>query len=355
MRLFIDESGNNGDVNIKTISDQPFFTLSGLIISEEFEKEYSKLENSFRSKGKLQPPEIKSENTYDTNIPFTKDVISLILEHELPIFAEITDKRYSFFANVVSCTIFPLWMKPKDLPFDLMRYHNNKLADHLFYSATDHLIFAYTQTCQFPTKTNFRNYLILFKQEILYGSGELREGLEIAMRELDKMVEYDEIEPEKLLPIPDELKKGKKHWMIPYIPSFVSIYGRVNKFMKQKSILEIDILHDEQLQYDDIIKHYKNGLESNEYSKVVEPDDLKNILFEFEKSNNISFVNSREIRLMQVADLVAGFINRSTAKKIKRTLPHEYEELFEKIITHGVPPVGLNFVMPERELDKWFR
>ncbi len=353
MKLFIDESGNNGDVNIDTIFEQPFFTLSGVIINEEFEKEYFKLENSFRSKGKLQPPEIKSANTYDTNIPFTKDVINLILEYDLPIFAEITDKKYFLCANIVSCTILPLWMKPKDSPFDLLRYHSNKLADHLFYSATDHHIFAYTETCKFPTKTNFKNYLNLFKKDILPDSGELREGIEIAIRELDKMVEYDKIGPEELLPIPDELKKGTKHWMIPYIPSFTNIYGRVNKFMKEKSILEIDILHDEQLQYDDIIRHYKSRLESNQDSKVFQPDEF-NILFEFEKSNNISFVNSKEVKLMQVADLVAGFINRSSYRKIARTLNYEYEELFEKIIVHGLPPIGLNFVMPEKELKKWF-
>jgi hypothetical protein len=350
LKLYIDESGNTGDITPATLANQPYFTLSGVAINDDLSLEYNSIVKTYREKRNLQSLEIKSANTYDSNHLFTRDVLNLVLESAAPFFSELSDKKYLLCASVVSTTIIPLWMKPKQMSTELLRHVSNKFADHIFYSMSNYHIQAYLDTSKFPTRQNFLKLIALFEADLINGSEDVNEGLRKAFYEIKKIAEDDETRIEDLLLSPDSLKSGKQNWMVPYIPSFSNIYGRVNKMMKEKNITDLEVYHDEQNQYEHIIREYKDLLESNEYSTATHDLNLE-ILFHFEKSHPIKFVSSSLSTEMQLSDILAGFINRATYQKLHGTLRPEYGAIFRRLLRHGRPPTGINFVVPERVLN----
>ncbi|MDF6480675.1 hypothetical protein NLO56_24940, partial [Escherichia coli] len=82
------------------------------------------------------------------------------------------------------------------------------------------------------------------------------------------MSDYDEMLADKVptayarfLPSPDTGKRGKPVSMLPNLSSLTNIYARINRHYK-RDLSAIELVHDEQLQYDQILTNNKQAAEA---------------------------------------------------------------------------------------------
>jgi hypothetical protein len=62
------------------------------------------------------------------------------------------------------------------------------------------------------------------------------------------------------LPIPDDNKYQKRVWVLPNLSAFTNIYARINLYEKGR-LANVRLIHDEQLQFDEILKISKRAAE----------------------------------------------------------------------------------------------
>ena len=112
MKIYIDESGNSGDLVQRkidlTFSNQNIFTLSAVKIPEDV---YSKLEKEFipelKKKYKIQSGEIKSSNLFDKKPKVILEIVDFIKDNNIDYFIEITDKKYYICNSMVIHQVIP--------------------------------------------------------------------------------------------------------------------------------------------------------------------------------------------------------------------------------------------------------
>lgn len=290
MNIYIDECGNTGDITVEGVNQQPFFVLSGVHIDTDLQAELLEIENCYRRGKRLQQQEIKSSNTYSSQVDFTEEIINKLLEKEAPIWCEIMDKKYYVVANLINFTILQIWTVNK--LDESHKYFLNIAADYLESEFSIDELNPYLLACKYPTRENLRYFLNYFKGVLQVRTQcEVRDGFLLAARKLVEEINdpNDSFNEDQYFPIPDYTKKGKRLIMLPYVQGFSNLLARINGWVKVKNIERIKLIHDEQKQFDEILGDYKEFCESGlkpEWmnKKIDSPAD-----FEFKQIFPLSF------------------------------------------------------------------
>jgi hypothetical protein len=147
------------------------------------------------------------------------------------------------------------------------------------------------------------------------------------------------------LPPPDNSKRAKKIWLLPNFSAFTNIYARINKYHRQH-INGVTLVHDQQLQLDEILKDAKRSTETVGSIEFTPYSD-----YSFTESAVLEFSGSNECIGIQCADLLAGTVMRYFRDTHNGGfIPKDIGPVMNKLLSgsdamHGF---GINQVVPER-------
>jgi hypothetical protein len=313
MDYFIDECGQTGDLArssvIPSFGDQPVFTLAAIGIADE--ESLSQDIERLKAKHNIRLAELKSSALRERP-EFTFDVARLVCDSGLPWFLEVMDKKFTIVTNIVTWQLLPPVRGYVEDARSL--YVKNVIADYIFERAPDGVFATFLEACKSPSDTALRaqlDALIVFAR-----SAPSYEEPSVAVLELatDTLNEYCDAVGEgtqdaylRYLPIPDDNKHKKSVWILPSLAAFTNIYARINLYERGR-LSDIRLIHDEQLQFDEILRKSKATAEElkDSAAEIYTPRSD----FYFRESAPLSFANSTTSTGLQVADVFAGFCMR---------------------------------------------
>ena len=140
--------------------------------------------------------------------------------------------------------------------------------------------------------------------------------------------------------------------MLPNLSSFTNIYARINHFSDQE-VDGITMVHDEQLQFDEIIELNKKIMESR-FSDTSLSYRFSN--YAIKQTASLVFHPSHGRIGVQVADVLAGFVMRYVQDRLSRNteLNLQQEQAFYDLSQFTNPELGLgiNFVLADRDMER---
>ncbi|WP_460169571.1 DUF3800 domain-containing protein [Campylobacter concisus] len=347
MKIYIDESGNSGDLIQRkidlTFSNQNIFTLSAVKIPEDV---YSKMENEFipelKKKYKIQGSEIKSSDLFDKKPKVILEIVNFIKDNNIDYFIEITDKKYYICNSIVIHQVIPPYFIPREkessgeypvlreIYMDTLIRNIGKPEYQCFLNACknineESLLNSFNALKEFFS-TKIKEEKDLYLKSIYQGivdniSMSIEDYFDIKEKEgLDNAVR-------KFIPIPDENKKGQLTYLLPQISSLTNLVARVNYF--NGNLEDINFIHDQQVHFDDMLSYnVQKMLDIGETGYK-----FTNSNFNIEKPVNITFdTDSKNNVGIQIADILSGFTMRYIQKRFKNEdMDSIYHEIFKNI------------------------
>lgn len=358
--FYIDESGHSGDVvNTGTaydFLDQPYFVLAALGIEDE--ASLAQQIDALRVAHRVPEGVLKSKSKSLQSRPdFIYDLLSFVCDQELPLFIEVVDKRFFVCIQLIESQLLPPAMGFEDGPE--MHFIKNTLVDFLYDEISDHVLDRFVAACTEPSDLSLMS---AFGSQLLFSAGksatsdaqDIRTGMHhMVIEAMKKYVEMRKQDPNaylRFLPSPDLNKRGKKVWMLPNLSSLTNIYARINLF-RQRKLANVRLVHDRQMELDDILRNAKREAES-----IIK--DTKNKPFTphsdyvFLESAPLEFAKSHESLGIQVADVIAGTVMRFYRDRLRGNAADALEtaEAVQKLLSRSDAStgIGVNQVVPQR-------
>jgi len=350
--FYIDESGNTGDLSKVKIdsyfSKQRMFALATFAHTRD--QSFDDAVLSLKAKHRIQAPELKSSSVY--NKPhFMLDLLTLLEEHQSPIFIELVDKHYFVAVNIIERMVVP-YVGECDFSSETMMM-KGMMADYLALYAPADLTQSFAECCQ---SRDYGKLKALYERIIQWAKecpalpSDVADAFDLFTR--DSFNDFSKIPKaeavEHALPLPDRNPAGNLLWILPNLTSFTNTYARINHYAK-KNISDVTLFHDEQLQFEDILLHNKQVAEDLAKSGVNIP--LKTADFEFSHVAKLQFISSHDSIGIQVADVLAGFITRYVQEAIwgEKPINPSKTAVFKRLIEAGDRDLGtgINFVVPK--------
>lgn len=313
--FYIDDSGNTGDListgNNFDFGGQPVFALAAVGIPDK--KLITDFFRDLKRKYNIQSGELKAAKIYKKKPKLLVELISYLVNEKLPIFIELVDKKYFIATNLVNYHVMPPYFFPPEDQKTL--FLRKTFADFIYENAPDSVFQKFIQACQEPSESALKDSFSEIRKFPQGIESDLAEYFERSVVEslddFEKMKKQEGREAYKrFLPLPDDNKHLKLVWMLPNLSSFTNLYARINKFV-DCDIDSVNLFHDEQLQFDEILAKNKEIAENLD---VIVPIASAN--FQFTGKASLSFLNSEDDVCIQVADLLAGTAMRVLTEKL---------------------------------------
>ena len=189
----------------------------------------------------------------------------------------------------------------------------NAAADWLFDCVTEHVLNRFVEACKNPSDETVKSALgSLLRLTFAEEAPDDKASMQLLMRELveDTIRAYARMYVKSsdaylsFLPPPDESKHGKKVWILPKFSSLTNLYARINKY-HNRQIRELVLVHDQQLQLDEILAGAKRSVESVQDGAFTPFSD-----FHFTEHSALEFSDSQKCLGIQCADVLAGTVMR---------------------------------------------
>lgn len=356
MNYYMDESGNTGDLinkkNDMGFAKQPIFTHSCIGIDDNQLSSLEKFIINLKKEHNIEDSlELKSQDYYIKNPMLIHDIIEYVIDKKLPLVCEVMDKKYNIVVSIVSHLIFPPMQDESDGHAQFIRNH---LADFITHFAPNELYTSFSELCKDPCEQKLIDTMDILKCFFINKKGHFDDdGTTVLMIDetLDDYYTYKKYSNnddtiKRFVPIPDLDSNGNVVKLLPNVHSFYNQIARINKLHKKK-LREINIFHDTSSEFSNTlffcIENIKN-LNTQYFPHVPQSDYL------VKENVNLKFIDSKDSIGIQVADIIAGFLNRYIFglffKKIE--MSDIYHATFAKIITQNKEnnSTGINFVLP---------
>ena len=357
--FYVDESGNSGDlVNAGRAFDfgqQPVFTLAGIGVDDDTslaaELERLRVQHRVRSR------EIKSSTVKDKPA-FVIDLVAFLRRQGCPIFLEVVDKRFFICVTMVNHFVIPPVADEFDRRRDVIQMKSD-VADYLHALMPISVMHSYVDACAQPSiaSTRFAFKALLHWLESRIPSDE--NARFVHQFAIDSFADFEEgakasqPDAQAFLPVPDLSKAAKPYWMLPNLSSFTNLYARINLF-RGREMSGVRIIHDEQLQYDHILRESKQASESFADLGLTWP--LQHADYSFIQRGELTFSESNVSAGIQVADVLAGFVMRYVQSIIAQaSMPApEAIKAFGLLLLLAEPErgTGVNFVLGRRDFNR---
>ncbi len=350
MYFYIDESGNTGGASKTSLKSsfggQRIFTLAA--IGAHDEDFLLKRISHLLARHNIKSAELKASTLYKKKPQFIYDVLSVIKSVNAPVFIEAVDKRFMLTANIVNSLVFP------DRCFESetreSNFIRNTFAEYLFFTVPDALYNEFLNLCDQPSKEGVNQMIDNLTAELGENLNEVSAAL-IQSLSMTKGDVEESNDISKFIPIPDTGKHGKLVWMLPNLSSFTNLYARINLYMKG-DLSNVQIFHDEQLQFDSIIKAAKidvEGFPSEKFGFISDSSD-----YNFSNSANLFFKDSHGLFGIQIADLIAGFVMRFISQRLQNeSIDKVVYDAHRMLMTMNREEigVGMNMVMSAQDAN----
>ena len=346
MKIYIDESGNSGDLVQRkidlTFSNQNIFTLSAVKIPEDV---YSKLEKEFipelKKKYKIQSGEIKSSNLFDKKPKVILEIVDFIKDNNIDYFIEITDKKYDICNSMVIHQVIPPYFISREELNGERKVLREIYMDIFIRNIGESEYQCFFEACQNINEESLLNSFHTLKK---FFSEKIKEEKDLYLKIIYQCIvndigisieDYFDIKDKegldnavrKFLPIPDENKKGQLIYLLPQISSLTNLVARVNYF--NGNLEDINFIHDQQVHFDNILSYnVEKMLDVGETGYK-----FTNSKFNIEKPVDITLdADSKDNVGIQIADILSGFTMRYMQKRFKNEdMDSIYHEIFENI------------------------
>jgi hypothetical protein len=294
MEYYLDESGNTGDLanhgTIAGFANQPIFSLAaiGTAAPATLAEAFDELRRSHR----IGLSEIKSTRLL-SRPAFVLDLVRYMRHKQLPFFVELVDKRYFLCSYITSLHLFrSLSWVPENAA---LHYAINVTADYLCDGDSEGILSSFVAACEDPSGHNLRGY---FNSLLEFGSPTSNDdvrGYAVLRGAAASLEEYESACGNgtsdthlDFLPSPDAGKHGKLIWALPNLASLMNIYARINLY-QGGNLSDVKLIHDEQVQFDDVLLRNKNVAESLRIGvRAFTPHSD----FNFRESATLSFTSS---------------------------------------------------------------
>ncbi len=357
--VYIDESGNTGDAALTTslLGTQPSFALVAVAEVAGSQSLDSILDHVRRGVG-LGGTELKGR-AMDRYPHLLRELVQALHNSRTPVFVELMDKSFFVAANIVN-HVLGISRLPLGNP-DVV-FVQNAMADVI----TEHLgtpvIAPYCEFARAPSKETFRGFVSAFRQALLEVSGvmpELEQVLLTMSQILDEEIhEAQGSAPEgyeRFLPPPDYIGRGKRVAMLPHVPAFTHLYGRINRFVPDGQ--EAKVIHDEQLQVGPALAEYAARLQENDLAELLSAIPQSGIAdWNFGTSKlSFTFSDSKAAAGIQIADLLARFVTRRfNSLMAGRELPNDPVLSLLFSMNDEEVGVGTNLVTSTRSVSRFW-
>ncbi len=346
---YFDESGNTGDLALAApgfaFSGQPVFTLASIGVDNlaGLESELDRL----RRLHKVGGAELKFD-AVRRKPRFVLDLLDYLVANNLPVLAEVTDKRFAICCQIVETLIAPA-SGPQDYG-TRARLIKNVVADRLYHEAPDRVLCAFARACREATNAASRAAFCALLEWIDGAPrDEVYAGLQLFTR--DTFREFEE-EGEgaggasRNRPAPDRLRSGKLVWMLPHVPSLLNLYARIN-LAHRRQLGEVRFFHDEQVQFETALREAM-GLAEGPIG--MDLPHLPFADFRIEHAVPLTFEISQKNVAIQAADLIAGTLSFCvrTLTAGESSLSEDWRRALRALfdLAEHAPPSGVNFVVP---------
>lgn len=360
--VYVDESGNTGDVAIRGSLDQPTFALAGLGESEGTDR-LAEIMLRLKSKHGIQAREIKTR-TMDRYPEFVCELVDSICTADVPLFIELMDKHFFVAANIVSHALGA--SRFLHAPSGVLVA--NAMADMLTHGMSSSVLDSYRAFGGEPSPVTFKTFCSTLREAVASArrarpGDEARLVLEQILEMFEETLLHREQEAEakpgylKLLPPPDQSTHKKRIAMLPHVPAFTDLYARINRFSDGSS--GVRVIHDEQLQFGPLLEGYAATLESNEYAaELLMLPAAKRFAWRFLPGKfNLEFVNSRLHPGVQAADVLARFCTRRFNEVAHNQFSGDATRRAARVLEQSCDverQLGVNLVTTTRRLELFY-
>lgn len=340
INYYFDESGFTGNLKIKNekfnTNNNNIFTLVGVGVSDGSIDNLSNDIISLKNNFKIQSVELKSTQIIKSYDKFLLKLLELLPKHNVTIFIEVINKHYFLYTQLIENIIF------SPIVIHKTKYYEDRRKEFslIFYKILPlNLVENYSHLIHNPSSELFENF---FKNLILFLKNYLKENkiysfeITLMLKLIINIYDFYLLELEKysnpnkqlfeyFLPLGDFSRTNKFYNTYYHINCFTNIVSKINNFSFTPKI--VNLIHDNQLESKIILENILN-LMKQDYNLP----DYYNLTFEDSK-NNI---------LIQVADILAGVSRKFTEKYLAKNLSLIENEIFEKVIAIS----DMNFVLP---------
>lgn len=361
LTIYLDESGNTGDVFVAKIEDfffnnQPYFVLAAVGIPTGKEEEVQLIIDALRKKYRIQSDEMKVKSK-----SFSIELMQQIFDMKLPVFIEVTHKKYFLTTQLCNLIIRPLLEDSEvtDELLELMRVS----ADLIMGNFPNSIYFDFCKTCRERNTSSFESFIYSLHHYLLNDPGLIHfsDLVEESMKTYLALKQTDNLHKpayEFFLPLPDRNKRGELISSLPHIPSLANICMRAEKYREVYGISSIDYVHDEQAHLWDILFDNVSFLMQNDDSNFIENSHLKHSISPgLPIDTNITVGISHENIGISIADVVARSFYRFWVDYEKmNTLDSDYCTLFQKLQQPAFNKYfGVNLMLPQKQVDHYHR
>ncbi|MEO3988163.1 DUF3800 domain-containing protein [Plesiomonas shigelloides] len=364
-KYYIDESGNTGDLIVTekntNFSSQEYFTLACIGLENSRLGELFEYIEKLKKKYKIQSKELKFskiKGLFGKKIGFMLELTKYI-EEESDFIIEIVDKKYIVSTNIVNCLINPPYFQPDMEPEQAKSMHL-ELSQWVYDHVPEDFFIKFTNASRSPSEESliglFNDLLNITKKVNSPLTEAVCMGIEESLDDFHRFKQQINLDREAytyFFPLPDLNKRGEVLAILPYIGSFYNIHARLN-YISARDLSNVVIVHDNQSHFDDILTHYHESATS---TKVDNPSAFEYTDFNFTNISHLEFKDDKEAIGLQIADIYAGFINKSIAYLIRgeSSLTDKERNVLFRTLAIIYLKVGVNYVLPRKHNDRLFR
>lgn len=362
-KFYIDESGNTGDLVVSeknnNFSNQKYFTLACVSLQDSHIKYLEEYIEKLKLKYKIQAPELKFSKInglLGKKIDFVYELFKQI-HKESTFIIELVDKKYLICANIVICLVNPPYFQRDAEQSEIL---HKVLCQWVYDNITLEFLIKFTNLARNPSEAGLKE---LFEELLILAKNVSDPLSEYIVESVTETIDiFGEFKEDKsldreaytyFLPLPDMSKKGQLIGILPYISSFCNIHARINNLF-HRNLSEVEFIHDDQSYFDNIVKYYHDNAADN---TIGESQKFGYSDFVFTNISSLKFQNDKATIGLQVADVVAGFINKAIPLLLgrKNDLDENEHTIMIRIIAHLYSQKSINFVLPPKHNDSLFK
>lgn len=353
--IYVDESGNTGDINENTLSDwhkneQNFFVLGGFAQLPNQKELPERMIQTLRNNNKIFAKELKSKDLFPNKNQAVLQALEMLLEEHCAIFIELTDKVYFLCSQITNIIFWTTFYIDNSLQVTEIQ----DCADYLYNSLPAELVRAFCQLCNDRNGYLFHSFFNKLTEFLL--PRNLDYFLQLQKLSAVFSLNWEEM-CKRSLPIPEFLPSGKQLNSLPHVPSLFSICTRAAKYAIDSNIPYIECIHDS------LSLPIWNVLTNNilDVGKISPYQNLFmtewKVMTDWDLSRTvIKQANSKETEGIQIADILSGYVFRTWKNFMSNdaTQISNIDQSIWKLLINKFPqettPSGVNFVVPGSHL-----
>lgn len=359
MTVFVDESGNTGDAAVSAASGfggQRVFALVGVAEGDGAASIAAALADA-RARHRVRAEEIKNR-TMARNPELVVDLVRSLAARNA-IFVEVMDKKFYLTTNIVSYALH-------GSRFDPLQEASlaNEFAEVLTDVVDDAAVVAYSDFGRARDEGSFEAFEVAFRGALLGAKLRLAPHQEREFQLLDAVgsrflsaLEERRCDPTTFLPPPDTDRRGRLLPMLPHVPAFANLLGRINRHASRSR--SVRVIHDHQAQFEGTLRDTLAMLEANagRMTAIAWAKATAHTDWDLTGRIRLGFADSKAHSGLQAADVIARFCTqRMTAALSGDSLPRSLGAAAAALQNLGRPGggPGVNIVATYAAVEKFW-